>query len=344
MVKKILLIFVVIIGTFFALIVFGNSLANEEISYLNTVELKDAFGKFDSNKILKTKKVAGLGYGILSFFGGVLPSYKSVKNTELYSIAYKSNGLMVSGNLVVPKKEGKYPCIIFNRGGNRDYGKLSFSLIKKRMLFLAEQGYVVIASNYRGNNGGEGKDELGGKDVQDVLNLIPVLSKINKADTSQIGIYGHSRGGMMTYKALRESNKFKAAVVLAGTANAFTTVKNRPGLEKSVHSQIIPNYKEDKENQLKKRSVVFWDDQLSRVPLLILHGKEDKLVSYDQSVELTEKLEVNKFPFQFVSYETDNHKLSKNRKDVEERIVEWFNKYLRDQQVFDEQDKRIVIK
>ncbi|CAM1373188.1 alpha/beta hydrolase family protein [Tenacibaculum xiamenense] len=343
-VKKLLLILIVVIGGGFVIFLLSTSSVNKEILLENPDELYSRFGDFGSDEILKKKEVDGGAFQILKSFGTFFPRFKSIKHSSVYSIAYKSDDLTVSGSLVVPKKEGKYPCVIFNRGGNRNYGRLDFRMINKYMTFLAEQGYVVIASNYRGNNGGEGKDELGGEDVQDVLNLIPVLSQIDKADTSRIGIYGHSRGGMMTYKALRESNKFKAAVVLAGTTNAFNTVKNRPELEERVHSQIIPNYKEDKENQLKERSVVFWEDQLNRVPLLMLHGTADKSVDYNQPIELVNKFESIKFPYQFVSYKADDHKLSKNRKDMEKRVIDWFNKYLRDQKAFKETEKIIEIK
>ena len=41
---------------------------------------------------------------------------------------------------------------------------------------------MVVASQYRGNAGGEGKEEFGGKDVNDVLNLLPLLESLPKAD------------------------------------------------------------------------------------------------------------------------------------------------------------------
>ena len=74
---------------------------------------------------------------------------------------------------------------------------------------------MVVASQYRGNDGGEGMEEFGGADVNDIFNLIPVLDQNPKADTSRIGMEGTSRGGMMTYLCLKRSCRFKAAVVTA---------------------------------------------------------------------------------------------------------------------------------
>lgn len=74
---------------------------------------------------------------------------------------------------------------------------------------MASWGYVVVASQYRGNDGGEGIEQFGGDDVNDVLNLIPVLNQLPKADTSRVGIEGGSRGGMMTYLAMKNHVNLK---------------------------------------------------------------------------------------------------------------------------------------
>jgi hypothetical protein len=45
---------------------------------------------------------------------------------DYYKIRYLSNGLEVVGFIVTPRKKSKkYPVIIYNRGGNREYGKIT---------------------------------------------------------------------------------------------------------------------------------------------------------------------------------------------------------------------------
>lgn len=310
----------------------------------NTVEeTKIKFGTFKENEILKKQKLESFQYHLLEFYGNILPKFKPLKNTTHYSIAYKSDGLIVTGSMVTPKKKGKYPCIIFNRGGNRDFGRLNFRMVNKYMTVLAEQGYVVIASNYRGNSGSEGKEEFGGSDVNDVLNLVEALSKEPMANTSKMGIYGHSRGGMMTYKALQNSGVFKTAVVMAGSANEFTSIEDRPELEKNVHAQLIPNYYKNKNDELVKRSVVFWTEELNKAPLLLLHGTDDKRVNYSEVKQLATKLDSLNFPYKLVSFNDDDHTLSKNKKKADSIIISWFNKYLRDSQAFNEDTKSAYI-
>ncbi|MEP7127969.1 MAG: CocE/NonD family hydrolase, partial [Chitinophagales bacterium] len=154
-----------------------------------------------------------------------------ISSIDFFSITYLSDGLKVKGYLAVPKKAGKYPAIIYNRGGNREFSALSDAQLIRFLALTASWGYVCIASQYRGNGGSEGKEEFGGKDVNDILNLIPCLSAIDKADTSRIGMWGWSRGGMMTYLALTKTNKIKAAIVGSGMADGFIQTKKRPEMD-----------------------------------------------------------------------------------------------------------------
>ena len=91
-------------------------------------------------------------------------------------ITYLSDGLRIKGYVLTPAEAGKHPCIIFNRGGNPTLDSLTReSMIRGRMARLASAGYFIAASHYRQGGGSEGKDEYGGNDVHDVLNLIPLL-------------------------------------------------------------------------------------------------------------------------------------------------------------------------
>jgi hypothetical protein len=45
-----------------------------------------------------------------------------LETIELRAITYLSDGLKVKGYLCIPRKGEKLPCVIWNRGGNRDSG------------------------------------------------------------------------------------------------------------------------------------------------------------------------------------------------------------------------------
>ncbi len=256
---------------------------------------------------------------------------KKLRALNFYKISYLSDGLHVTGYIVEPKKDGKFPCIVSNRGGNRDFGQWSDIGIAYFLGKMASWDYVVIASQYRGVDGGEGQEEFGGKDITDVLSLVSTLKEIPKADTNRIGIQGGSRGGMMTYLALKESCDFKAASVTAGAANAFLNIDSRPEMEKHVYAELIPNYWENKEAVLKARSAVFWANELCKsTPLLIMHGSADWRVLPEESLELVEKLYKAKHPTRFIMFEGADHGIREFRSDMLYEMKRHFDYYVRD--------------
>lgn len=257
---------------------------------------------------------------------------QALKTVNLYRITYLSDGLQVIGFMAEPKQKGKYPCIIANRGGRWNFSLWKPFLVAFYLGRMASWGYVVVASQYRGSSdGGEGKEEYGGKDVNDVMNLVPLLSQSLKADTSRIGMYGESRGGMMTYLALKHSCRFKAAVVVAGMADCFDVIKKRPELEDRTFRDLIPNYAENKDAALKERSAVFWPEQMCKTtPILMMQGSADWRVSATQSIQLVEKLYQHKHPVRFVLFEGADHVITEFEKEMLLECKRHFDYYVRD--------------
>lgn len=253
---------------------------------------------------------------------------KYIDSIEVYSITYLSDGLKVNGLLVKPKKEGNYPCVIYNRGGNRDFGALKIAHGILTLGQIAKEGYVVIASQYRGNEGSEGQEEFGGKDVNDVVILTEVLKEIEGADTNNIGMYGWSRGGMMTYMALTKTNKIKAAVVGGGLSDL--TVIDRPKMENGVYAQLIPNYKENKTVELEKRSAIKWVDQFPKnTPILLLHGNADWRVKATNSLNLALEFEKYRIPYRLKIFEGGDHGITEYKEEVHEDVMSWFDRFLK---------------
>lgn len=263
-----------------------------------------------------------------------IDKFSFLENVEMYEITYISDGLKIQSFAAIPKKEGKHPVIIFNRGGNRDFGALQLFRGKAKypVAFhfsrLANEGYVVIGCNYRGSGKSEGEDEFGGKDVNDVLNLIQVVKEIPKADKDRIGMYGWSRGGMMTYLALPQTNKIKAAVV--GGAPADKTVIDRPNMETHVYAELMPNYWDNKESELKKRSAVYFADKFpTDVPILMLHGNSDWRVKSSNSLKLALEFDKYRVPYRLKIFEGGDHGISEYRDEVNADVLDWFNRYLK---------------
>ncbi len=250
---------------------------------------------------------------------------------ELSRITYESGGLKVRGYIAVPKSGEKLPCVIYNRGGNREFGALTDLRAAVLLGKLARRGYVVVASQYRGNGGGEGREEFGGAEVQDVLSLIPLLEGLPRADATRIGMYGWSRGGMMTYLALARTDRLRAAIIGAGVSDSFASVAKRPKMEEHVYSELVPNWNENREQALAVRSAIRWPEKLHReTPILILHGTSDWRVHPSQSLRMAEALLEIQHPFRLMIFEGGDHGLSEFRAEVDDAAGAWLDRYVRD--------------
>src|SRR5262245_24665499 len=128
---------------------------------------------------------------------------------------YASDGLTVGAYLydaATPAAHRKLPVIVFNRGSYvRPNGFAGEMLVMAHR--YAEAGFIVVAPHYRGSNGWAGKDEIGGADLHDLMNIVPELKRILGADSTQVFLSGESRGGAMVYMALRDGFPARAAAV-----------------------------------------------------------------------------------------------------------------------------------
>ena len=273
-------------------------------------------------------------------------NYTFLEKVNIYSITYDSDGLVVTGFMAAPKADGKYPLVIYNRGGNREYGHLLVGTATDVLAPIAEQGYVVVASNYRGNSGSEGKEEFGGSDVMDVINLAKNSGEFEMADNSKIGLFGVSRGGMMNYLTLKYAANYnlnvRCAISIGGIADLETTIKHHEEIG-TVCEEIVPDFAANRAAAIVQRSVIYWVNELPLRPLLILHSYDDKAVSYEQILPFADSLDKYKVPYQLMSFKKDNHGIIRHREAVQQKIHYWLDKYLKNDEDFAEEETRIVV-
>jgi dipeptidyl aminopeptidase/acylaminoacyl peptidase len=253
---------------------------------------------------------------------------KTSNAIECSRIAYLSDGLGVVGFIVRPLAGGnRYPVIVYNRGGLLDIGKIGTPHILD-FYDLAAHGFVVVASQYRGNDGGEGREEFGGADVNDVINLRNLAASLPYADPRNIFFFGVSRGGMMTFLALRRGAVANAAVVLGAVLDvedaAQFTKQRAPGIATAVE-KLIPDYGPV---ALRERSVTQWPEHVN-VPVLIIHGGADEEVPTSQALAFATKLNNLRKPYELIVYANDTHEVTNNRQDRNARIVGWFRRHMR---------------
>jgi dipeptidyl aminopeptidase/acylaminoacyl peptidase len=135
----------------------------------------------------------------------------------------------------------------------------------------------------------------------------------------------------MTYLALARTDRFRAAVIVAGVADSRTVVQRRPDMETYVYAELIPDYAEVKEEALLARSPLAWPEKLSAAtPLLLLHGTGDWRVYPGDSIDMARALYELRHPVRLVLYEGADHSLSEFRDEAYDQIRSWLDRYVRD--------------
>jgi dipeptidyl aminopeptidase/acylaminoacyl peptidase len=245
---------------------------------------------------------------------------------NIYKFSYTSLKHQVIGYFIEPKIITKpLPCIVFNRGGSVEFGKINDHLLYLRLSRYAQWGYTVIASQYSECDGSEGKDECGGADLNDVLVLKKILDTYQYSDSSRIAMIGDSRGGMMTYMVMSQVDWVKTAIITGGSTNLVEDYEKRPTLISfRRHMYDIFNIDENI-----KRSAIYWPEKFSRqTPILLLHGTDDQRVDPRESLEMALAFQESYIPYKLIMYEGDDHSLSKNKKESILETKKWLEKYL----------------
>ena len=256
--------------------------------------------------------------------------YPYLADLRIDDITYLSDGLKVKGYLIIPKGKTYCPCIVYNRGGNREFGAITPQRVVQYLALMASWGYIVIASQYRGNMGGEGKEQFGGDDIHDVMNLIPLLETLPEADTRRLGIIGGSRGGLMTYKALTLTDRFRAAAVRCGVADLIGMGEEREEMNE-VYQDLVPGFDPTDRSALISRSPIYWAEKMCRTtPILIMHGTADWRVNPLSSIRMAERLLDLKHPFRLVMLEGSDHALTEHQEERNRLLREWMDRFVRD--------------
>ena len=256
----------------------------------------------------------------------MLEEYAALDDVTVVEMAYRSGNLRVTGLLALPKDvREEHPVLVYNRGGSREYGKLTVLNVLRSMVPFARAGYMVFASNYRGNAGGEGQEEFGGADLADVMNLLAIARSHPAFDGQNAFMLGHSRGGMMTTMAIRAGAEIRAAVSIAGIGDARKLLAS-PNLVKHVFEVIVPGFREAPERVLTERSAMAWPEAIS-VPLLLLHGDNDKDVDVSDSVELQQAISDAGGTAELVVFPGGSHALLRNWPEVLEHSLGWLERH-----------------
>lgn len=254
--------------------------------------------------------------------------YARYEAVQMYEITYSSDGLLIKGFLALPQaSEQKLPCIIFNRGGAGVRGALTPETLFGSVALYASWGYVTVASQYRGQGGSEGTEEWGGGDVNDVINLLPLIESLPYIDQDRLGLVGGSRGGMMALMMLKQLRVFRAAVTICAPTSFH--LDEPASYINSTFAKFLPSGANYTEEAL-KRSASAWAEQLpDTTPILVLHGSGDKRVSPSHAFNLGMALQKSNKPYKLIIYDNADHVLAGRRKESNRDIHWWLDHFVK---------------
>ncbi len=234
--------------------------------------------------------------------------------TEKKPIDYvAADGLKIHAYLTLPpKREAKnLPLVVLPHGGPeaRDYVDFDW-----QTQALASRGYAVLQPNFRGSDGygasfiGAGHGEWGRKMQTDLSDGVRELVRQGVADPKRVAIVGASYGGYAALAgATLDQGVYCCAVSIAGVADLeyFTRYERR----RYGHLSSASYYWSDFLGPSGGFNEISPLRQATRAycPILLIHGKDDTVVPFYQSEEMSKALQTAGKTVEFVPFEGQDH-------------------------------------
>nr|WP_315252115.1 S9 family peptidase [uncultured Duganella sp.] len=224
----------------------------------------------------------------------------------------------------------KYPIVMFVHGaGYLQNVTKRYPVYFREQMFhnlLVEKGYIVLDMDYRASLG-YGRNwrtaiyrQMGHPELEDYVDGLNWMVANQQGDAKNVGIYGGSYGGFMTFMALlRAPDQFKAGAALRPVTD-WTTYNHE-------YTANILNSPELDPEAYKVSSPIEYADKL-KGHILIAHGMIDDNVFYQDSVRMAQRfIELKKDNWELASYPLERHGFV--------HPEAWYDEYRRIYQLFE---------
>jgi dipeptidyl aminopeptidase/acylaminoacyl peptidase len=224
----------------------------------------------------------------------------------------------------------KYPVVMFVHGAGylQNVSARYPNYFREQMFnnLLVQQGYLVLDMDYRASEG-YGRDwrnaiyqRMGTPELEDYIDGVNWMVAKQQGDAANVGIYGGSYGGFMTFMAMFKAPEvFKAGAGLRPVTD-WTTYNHE-------YTSNILNTPDVDPEAYKRSSPIEFAEGL-RGHLLIAHGMMDDNVFFQDSVRLTQRLiELKKDHWEIAPYPLERHGFVQPES--------WYDEYRRIDELFE---------
>jgi dipeptidyl aminopeptidase/acylaminoacyl peptidase len=268
---------------------------------------------------LKSKATAQITHSLMA---GV----RTADMVEPYLVHFPSRDgkWTISAFAYVPNnitRTGKFPAIVWIHGGPTGQFVNSFN---RAIQYLVNQGYFVIAPNFRGSTG-YGKEFMkanyrdeGGGDLADVVASGEWIAKSGFVDPKKLVSMGGSYGGYITMMALTKfPDMWGAGVAIVPYTNWFTELATEDPALREYDISIMGDAVENKA-LYEDRSPINFIDRI-KAPLLLIAGGNDVRDPRGETEQVAAAIKKNGGFVQVKIYENEGHQFSR----IENQIDEW---------------------
>ena len=239
--------------------------------------------------------------------------------TPIESISWKSfDGRMISGFIQRPPKKfsGKRPVLIEIHGGPEAQARLTFN--GRYNYVVNEMGIAFIEPNVRGSTGfGKSFHQLdNGKlredSVKDIGALLDWIAQQPDLDASRVVVQGGSYGGYMANAvAVHYSDRIRGAIPAVGISNFVTFLERTESYRRDLRRAEYGDERDPAMRQWMERIAPLNNAQKIKVPLFVVHGRNDPRVPVQEAEQIAATVEKNGVPVWLMIAENEGHGFAK---------------------------------
>lgn len=231
-------------------------------------------------------------------------------------LAERTAESLVRNNLSILSR--KWPVLIYCRGGMGKIGSVKTSWLEQ----FARYDTVVFAPCYRGNEGGEGRDEFGGADQEDVFSAYRLLQSLPFVEKTQISVMGFSRGSINATQTATQMPDVHRLIIWSGVSDLAQTYEERITLRRML-KRVLGGTPARLPEAFASRSPIVLASRL-HCPVLIIHGTRDEQVDYSHGSKMYERLMELGLPAELHTYPNYGHHFPSDiHLEAVNRMFEW---------------------